>query len=66
MLFEDYGFVEGLIDPNASEAEIRTKIDTITDPESNRTIRGKIKANSEHLKKCSEAMWKDVLYMIYS
>jgi polysaccharide pyruvyl transferase WcaK-like protein len=66
MLFEDYGFGEGLIDPTASEEEIRTKIDAITDPESNHTIRGKIKANSEQLKKCSEAMWKEIVYLISS
>ena len=66
MLLEDYGFGEGLIEPNAGEDEIRTKIDSLTDPESNRIIRGKIKANSENLKKCSIAMWKDVLCLINS
>lgn len=64
MLFEDYGFEEGLIDPTASEDEIRTKIDAIANPDSNRKIQSRIKANSEHLKQRSEVMWKDILYLI--
>jgi len=66
MLFEDYGFEEGLIDPTASEDEIRTKIDTVTDPDLSLKIRSRINENSERLKQCSEAMWKDIFYLINS
>jgi len=64
MLFEDYGFSEGLMDVMADEKEIKKKIDLIINLESKKVIQKTIEANSKKLKDMSEKMWKDVLCLV--
>jgi colanic acid/amylovoran biosynthesis protein len=60
MLFEDYGFNEGLIDVTMSEEEIRQKIDLIIDPQSKGRIKSTIATSSKGLKINSLNMWDEV------
>jgi colanic acid/amylovoran biosynthesis protein len=60
MLFEDYGFSEGLIDVNMSEELIRQKIELIIDTQSKQRIKSIITTKSEGLKKQSVNMWDEV------
>ena len=60
MLFEDYDFLEGLVDVTSSENEIRSKIDLIISPDSRQEIKEKINENSFRIKKLSNQMWDEV------
>lgn len=62
MLFEDYGFADGLIDVTASPAEIRRKLDLVTDQSTQ--IRTLIQTRTGQLKQQSEQMWQDVFKVI--
>ncbi len=61
MLFEDYGFSEGLMNVMMTDKEIHQKIDLIIDHVSKQKIQETIRAKSHYLKKLSEEMWVDVL-----
>lgn len=60
MLFQDYGFDDGLMNILATEEEIRKKIDLIINPQSRKQIQSTITSKSEELKKKSEDMWAGV------
>lgn len=60
MLFDDYGFPEGLVDVKISDAEIIKKIDSILDSESRDKIVETITENSRLLKDESKLMWDAV------
>lgn len=62
MLFEDYGFPEGLVEVTSDEAEIKRKIDLVTD-ESTR-IAALIQTRTAELKMQSEQMWQQVFDVI--
>ncbi len=62
MLFEDYGFPEGLIEVTTDEAEIERKIDLVTDDAER--IRALIQARTDQLKQQSERMWQEVFAVI--
>lgn len=62
MLFEDYGFADGLINVTASPAEIRRKLDLVTDQSTQ--IRTLIQTRTGQLKQQSEQMWQDVFKVI--
>ncbi|MFL9813960.1 polysaccharide pyruvyl transferase family protein [Stutzerimonas sp. VN223-3] len=62
MLFEDYGFPDGLVEVTTDEAEIKRKIDLVTD-ESAR-IEALIQARTAQLKQQSEQMWQRVYAVI--
>ena len=62
MLFEDYGFADGLVEVTTDEAEIKRKIDLVTD-ESAR-IEALIQAHTAQLKQQSEQMWQQVFEVI--
>ena len=62
MLFEDYGFPEGLVQVTGDEAEIKRKLDLVTD-ESAR-IAALIQARTAELKQQSEQMWQQVFEVI--
>ena len=62
MLFEDYGFPEGLVQVTTDEAEIKRKIDLITDDAAR--IQTLIQARTEQLKQQSEQMWQQVFAVI--
>ncbi len=57
MLFDDYGFPEGLLDVIADEEEIRGKIDMVTKPESKKKIMAVLRTKSDSLRQMSEDMW---------
>lgn len=60
MLFDDYGFNEGIVNINASKNEIHAKIDLITDKEKKQNLSKKILANSLRLKKETETLWQEI------
>ena len=60
MLFEDYGFSDGVIDVTTNDDEIKKKIDLIADPDSKIAIKKTITEKSKELKNLSENMWRDV------
>ena len=60
MLFEDYGFPEGIIQPDCSEKDIHKKIDMICDDNSRQAIAGNLTNKSCELKALSEQMWDSV------
>jgi len=62
MLFEDYGFPEGLLEVGASDAEIERKIAWITDDRER--IQAQLKERAEQLKAQSEQMWQQVFAVI--
>ena len=58
MLFEDYGFPEGLVQVTADEAEIKRKLDLVTDDSAR--IAALIQTRTTALKQQSEQMWEQV------
>ncbi|WP_313087358.1 polysaccharide pyruvyl transferase family protein [Pseudomonas sp.] len=58
MLFEDYGFPEGLVQVTSDEAEIKRKLDLVTDDSAR--IAALIQARTAALKQQSEQMWEQV------
>lgn len=64
MLFEDYGFPEGLLHVSMSREELHKTIDLIIDKDSKAPIINKLKENSERLKNISEEMWRDVFFTL--
>lgn len=62
MLFEDYGFPEGLVQVTSDETEIKRKLDLVTD-ESAR-IAALIQTRTAALKQQSEQMWQQVFDVI--
>lgn len=61
MLFNDYGFPEGLLDVNCSEQNLYEKLDMVIEPNSKVKIKTRIELNAEGLKTQSEKMWSEVL-----
>lgn len=59
MLFEDYGFSEGLIHVTMDEEELRQKIDLISFSQK-KLIKDKILSKSNEQKELSSEMWADV------
>jgi colanic acid/amylovoran biosynthesis protein len=62
MLFEDYGFPEGLVQVTADEAEIRRKLDLVTDDSPR--VAALIQTRTAELKQQSEQMWQQVFEVI--
>jgi colanic acid/amylovoran biosynthesis protein len=60
MLFEEYGFPQGVVDIVADEQEIFSKLDSVIDQDSKLRIQDELKKNSAALKKESEQMWETV------
>jgi len=58
MLFEDYGFPEGLVQVTSDEAEIKHKLDLVTDDSAR--IAALIQTRTAELKQQSERMWQQV------
>lgn len=66
MLFEDYGFQEGLLDATAGDEEIHQKIDLIIEEESKTKLKKMITENGDGLKRQSQQMWDDVMKVLSS
>jgi len=64
MLFEDYGFSEGIIAVDSNRVEIKQKLDLIIDGESRESIKSILTSKSEYQKKLSNKMWQDVLQLL--
>lgn len=64
MLFNDYGFSDGLMDVKMSEEDIKSKINLIIEPSSKEEIKKIIEINSNKLKELSEQMWDEVFKVI--
>lgn len=62
MLFEDYGFPDGLVEVTTDEAEIQRKIDLVTDDAER--IKTLIQSRTDQLKQQSERMWQEVFAVI--
>jgi len=60
MLFEDYGFPEGIVDMLAEDSVTQNQLDLIINPETNKTIQRTIQEKSEILKGQTEDMWRTV------
>ena len=61
MLFEDYGFQEGLLNVNMSIDELRRKMDLLFDVTTNKEIVNMLKENSKNLKQQTRKMWEEVV-----
>ncbi|MFW6011333.1 MAG: polysaccharide pyruvyl transferase family protein [Desulfosalsimonas sp.] len=64
MLFNDYGFEDGLLDVMEEDEEIRRKIDLIIEPVSRPEIQEEITARSNELKKQAEEMWNTIFEVL--
>jgi len=64
VLFEDYGFAEGIMDVQASEKKICEKIDLIVDSTSKQKIKKKIDEKSLIFKHQTEKMWQDIFCLL--
>lgn len=62
MLFEDYGFPDGLVEVTTDEAQIERKIDLVTDDAAR--VKALIETRTEQLKQQSEQMWQEVFAVI--
>jgi len=60
MLYDDYGFSEGLLDVTSSEQELHAKLDLLINEASKARIKQTLAQNSASLKEQSKAMWDDV------
>lgn len=66
LLFEDYGFDEGVLDVLAGEDEIRQKIHLIVEADSSQQIQTTLNERAVTLKQLSEQMWQEVIGVISS
>ncbi|HEY3487886.1 MAG TPA: polysaccharide pyruvyl transferase family protein, partial [Gammaproteobacteria bacterium] len=66
MLFEDYGFNEGLLDARAEMDEVKRKLNLIIDPVSRAGIKKTILERSAALKRSTENMWCQIFNVIES
>ena len=64
MLFDDYGFPEGLLDVHMTDTELYRIMDLLVDDSSRLKITNTIKQNSLVLKKSTELMWADVMSVL--
>ena len=60
MLFEDYGFPEGLLSVHADLSEIKKKLDLIIEPDARLKLQRNILKKSDQLKIDSEDMWQRI------
>jgi polysaccharide pyruvyl transferase WcaK-like protein len=66
MLFDDYGFPEGLLDVHMTDSELYRIMDMLIDDSSRSKVTNTIKQNSLVLKKSTELMWDDVMSVLRS
>lgn len=66
MLFEDYGFPEGVLNVQTSTKELHETMNLIIDEEKRRAIVETLKIKSDDLKQQSRKMWDDVLAVLKS
>lgn len=64
MLFEDYGFSDGMMDVTMDSEETHAKIDSIITPPSKERVRVTLCERSRALKQESETMWAEVFRCI--
>ncbi len=64
MLFEDYGFGDGLLDSLAGEIEMKRKINLIVEPKSRLQLKETLRRKSKAQKQLSQKMWFDVFQII--
>lgn len=64
MLFEDYGFAQGLLDVEENRVEIEKKIDLLIEQETAAKIKSIILKNAQKLKEHTMRMWKEVFAVI--
>lgn len=64
MLFDDYGFTDGVMEVSIDESYIKQKIDLIVDTNSKKDIQSILQKNSKEQKKLSEDMWHKVVEKI--
>lgn len=66
MLFQDYGFPEGLLNVHMTQDELQKTMDLIIDETSKQNVIKKIQSNSHILKKETEKMWHEVKNLLES
>lgn len=66
MLFQDYGFSEGLLNVHMSKDELHKTMDLIIDETSKQNVIEKIQSNSQRLKLETEQMWAEVMKVLKS
>jgi polysaccharide pyruvyl transferase WcaK-like protein len=64
MLFDDYGFSEGIIDISIEDYELYNKIDMLLSPEKYDDIQAILWQNSKEIEKEAEKMWSEVFEII--
>jgi polysaccharide pyruvyl transferase WcaK-like protein len=64
MLFEEYNFIDGLLDISKGDNYIFKQLDLIIDEESKRKISAKLLVKSKELKLLTEKMWLEVISLI--
>jgi colanic acid/amylovoran biosynthesis protein len=64
MLFEDYGFSDGLMDVTMSDDDLHKKIDLIVNPQTKDNIKKTITAKSKWLKNKSLNMWSEIFKLL--
>jgi polysaccharide pyruvyl transferase WcaK-like protein len=64
MLFDDYKYLDGLIDVLGAEQQRHSTLDNIIDEKKNKELRDQLIERSKVLKHASIKMWKEVFYVI--
>jgi len=64
MLFDEYGFGEGMLDPTDSDEVMRKRIDLLLDAKSRRNIRRKLLEHAQSIDQRAEAMWQSAFSVI--
>ena len=64
MLFEDYGFLDGLLDVNMPIDELHKKMDLLFNAATKEKIVSMIKKNSENQKQQTQKMWDEVISVL--
>jgi len=64
LLFDDYGFSDGLLDINCSEYELYKKLNVLIELKSKEKIRVAIMQNAKNIKTQSEGMWENVMAVL--
>lgn len=64
LLFEDYGFNEGILDLNLNKKNLFKKVDMLLDENNKQTIVKSLKLKNKILKKESNKMWEEIFHVL--
>jgi len=64
MLFQDYGFPEGMLAVDSDKQEIQARIDTLISESSRKSLRKNLQEAAEIQKQGASRMWDEVIDLI--